>query len=494
MSEELPVSQPPTKKVPPRTFGGSRQAAALPAPPAGDRFIEYAHASESHFFVRVSPPSATNGGNIRRQWVFRMKTRSLDASGQPTVNEVREVLGLVTAYDRGDAVLDYDAALSAMLSRRSTQRAAVPAGTTKLRLTVQQAWELRQLEISARRVATDKKEAGTYARYISQFASHFLDELGLVHWQRFSNQLRHGPFEKGRKALAIETIRGILNLAGSMYTTAHAHRGLDGAERGWNPALEVLKKLPASNKPKGHIPPSKIGAVWRAADLACASWARDQLRLYILTGLRHGLMSELTFDEIDFEKKRLVISPHKAGTKRRAVKLAEDSPPIYLPLCETALAILAARREWAPDKHGPVWFMIRQTGGRTDAEQSRHADPRTNWAYVQGLAFDGVSFTPQDLRRTFATLGAVAAFDVFAVSLLLMHSAKTVAKATGLPEITLEYMQTSAAQNRMRKAATEVETYVLKRVAGSDPDTDADDIDLPPELEGAMHESNMPEH
>lgn len=197
------------------------------------------------------------------------------------------------------------------------------------------------------------------------------------------------------------------------------------------------------------------------------SW-RDMFRLYVLTGLRRSLMAELQFSEVDFQGSALLISPHKKGTKRRGAKTPANAAPIRIPLSATALRILQARLEFAPDSQGPVWYAPKPTRGKTRKEAVL-SDPRAAWTTIESDI--DTHFTPSDLRRTFATIGAAAATDVFGVALLMLHSAKGLAQAAQVPGITVQYMETEEAQERMRKATAEIEAKVLE--LASMPDSEA---------------------
>lgn len=213
------------------------------------------------------------------------------------------------------------------------------------------------------------------------------------------------------------------------------------------------------------MPLNRVAEVWRAADVLCASWARDQLRLYQLTALRHSLIAELHFSEVDAKARVLRISPHKKGTKLRGADTAANAPEIVLPISATALAIIEACRPLAPDPSGPVWYSVSQPGGATAKtgarDVPRYSDPRSNWSHIEERVLGGTHFMRHDLRRTFANIAVDAQADMMGTSLLLMHSPRTLAGTLGLPDITVAYMNTAGAQRQMRSAAESIERYIL---------------------------------
>lgn len=210
--------------------------------------------------------------------------------------------------------------------------------------------------------------------------------------------------------------------------------------------------------------------------------------MYLLTGLRFSLNANLQFDEVETAAKRLAIDPRKPGTKRRKASIAENAPDILIPLSSTALQIIEARRPWAPDPAGPVWYAAKAPGGKAAKGGApavpKHADPRSNWARISENVLDGVLFLRHDLRRTFAQLGLQSGADLVGVSLLMLHAPRSLAALMGISDITVEYMNTALAQKRMRSAADTIEKFVLGLLDGSV--TPDDDLDLPPELEAAV--------
>lgn len=491
------------------TFNGRREALALPAPAPGGRYEEYPHLSVPQFKVRVHPPDAQ--GRVKRQYCVRIKYRGPDKHGVVKQIEDRSTLGLVEALHKTETALDYKEALELALKRireveqiRTNPAALEEAVAKSKRVTVGQARAMRDAQFRAKRDSTATKENGNFERYLKHLSDRYLDELDKHFWDTYVSNLAAGvrpdPNNPGKtvkgRPLREASIVGILNSAAALYEAAQHDGDLYGRPPGWNPAKQTKKYNTRKPLPRRHhIPLSRVRDVWLAADVMCAPWARDQLRLYLLTGLRRSLMSNMLFREIDWKRKRLNISPHKPGTKRQAAKLDERSPDLSVPLCDTALAILRARYEFATDKEGPVWYTITPPSGRakkTD-ETPRHGDARTNWSHIHERVLGGERFTPHDCRRTFATAAAAGKAHLFGLSLLLLHTPRGVANVMGLPDVTLDYMNTAEAQEQMREASAAIEKYILGLVSGAVKPPDHDPA-LPPELAAAIDDPDGAEN
>lgn len=480
------------------TFNSLREALSLPAPERGKPFVEYSHQEFSRFKVRVHPADAK--GRVLRQWAIRAK---FTVAGKE--KEDRNTYGQLEALEKTDVVVEYRHALRQVLDRleeierlKASPELAKEAARQQQRLTVAGAWAGHASQTRLQRDATTEKEHGTYRRYLSHLADCYLDELPYAFWSKFAAGLSAGRLLNAdgltsqalSSARAEATVIGVMNLASKLYNIGHRLEGLPGKDKSWNPAREARKEDTGTpNVRRGHIPLSKIAAAWRAADVLCESWARDQLRLYILSGLRHSLLAELQYSEVDVRGRRLKLSPHKRGTKRRKKDLAANAPDILLPLSNSALQIIEARRQYAPDAEGPVWYAIKKPGGKAAKagvpKIATHSDPRSNWAHISKEVLGGMSFLRHDLRRTFAQIALQSGADLVGTSLLMLHAPRTLAKLMDVPDITVAYMNTPLAQKRMRDAADAIERYVLGLLAGSIVPAE-EDLELPPELAAAV--------
>ncbi|MDC8771785.1 site-specific integrase [Roseateles albus] len=500
MTEKTEKKEP---KRPAMQFESRASAATLPAPPKG-AYFEYPHIEYPQFKVRVHPADAD--GRIKRQYTVRIKHQGIGKDGRVGPQEDRSVLGLAVAVEKGEVELPFVDALTEYLNRHKKLKAlkASPAAmqeakTNAKRMTVGDAWARHETETRTQRTKTTDKETSVYRTYLAHLSDAYLDELEYKFWSAFVAQVGKGKLlhADGKQTTALAgkraeaTVIGVINFAAKLYTFAHRLEGLGGRPSGWNPAGEARRTQTGTpNKRTGHIPLVKLAEAWRAADVLCASWARDQFYLYVLTGLRHSLLATLQFSEVDQKYKVLRISPHKPGTKRRGVKTPADAPDLIIPICDDALKIIAARRPFAPDKNGPVWYATTAPGGKPAAKGVPkipvNSDPRSNWAHIQERVLDGVAFMRHDLRRTFARLGSAAGADLTGLSLLLMHSPKTLGTTLRVPDVTIDYTGTAEARGHMRAATKSIEKYMRGLLDGSVIPPLAED--LPDFLEAALSE------
>lgn len=477
------------------TFNGQRDVHMLPVPTKERGAVEFAHAREQGFCVRVGVPDKL--GRVRRTWLYRYKLTQPDGKRV----DKREALGLADALlGASEPVVSYDDALQALDAFKETL-AAPKRGAQAGGVTIGEVWELQKLEWRVKRERTAETESANFERYLSHISNHSLESLNYAFWLRFVGELEAGRLLVGtrvdkhgkevpsyRGPLSKATLRSVLNTVCNLYQTAKKHGGVSKDHDG---AAQARAQIGTPRKKKSHIALSKIGAVWRASDVWCLPWARDQLRLYLLTGLRFSLLTELTFEEVDWAVRGLQISAHKRGTKRKRSDLADDEPEmLLLPLAPEAYRILSTRFEASPTKKGSVWYAIRPVRGRASRGKDQPAppnkDPRGNWEYLEDLVLDGKHFTPHDIRRSFATIGMEAEADLVGVSLLMLHTGQSVADVAKVPSITVHYINTAAGQGRMRRAAEAIERWVLAQAAGTMAVPVAEPR-LPTMLEEAVH-------
>jgi len=493
-------------------FSTTQEARILPPPDTAAKspYTDYRHWTQAGLFVRVMKPDAQ--GRVRRLWVHRYKVNSPDGNGGVVKQDKKVSLGFVQAFE-GEVAMSLEQALHKVLSTRAdTKSERFGSKHREPRLTVAAAWEHYDTENATHRQATRDKDQKTFTRYFSHFMDKYLDELPYGFWTGFQKKLLNEKARVGERPTAAggteavyvgpvsaATMRGIINVGVTLYELAGRYGGLWDVEKDYNPAREAKKRLPAPNKKTEHIPLKQLGLAWRAAEQFCAPWWSDLFQCYVLTGLRRSLMVEMRFEQIDFERGVYMIDPNRRGTKRRGSNLAGQSKKgkqtvqmIELPLCQHVLSILKARQEFAPDKDGWVWYASRPLRGTRNNPAQRLSDPRSSWVMIEEI-LGGLHFGAHDLRRTFATAGGACAADLFAVSLLLLHSPATVAKEVGVPTITLEYINTAEAQEKMRTAAEQISAYVRRLVADSAAKVPVLEPKLHSEIEAALAGSGTEE-
>lgn len=204
------------------------------------------------------------------------------------------------------------------------------------------------------------------------------------------------------------------------------YREPDGAPVLTDNPVDVLYKKWVPLKPRtSRVPDNKVGAVWSYLTKAREqAYNRDTLAsldlvmLLLLTGLRIGECSELTWDRVNLDEGWIHIPDPK------------NSNPVWLPLSSQAVELLKTRQRV---KGSPFVFSSWGKCGHI-------RDPRDTMTKVSAAA--GTKITPHDLRRTFTTIGiANCGIDLHKVELLTNHVPKGVTARHYLETSHLQYLK-----------------------------------------------------
>lgn len=219
---------------------------------------------------------------------------------------------------------------------------------------------------------------------------------------------------------AFAVLRALFNYA------IREYREPDGSPVLTDNPVDVLYKKWAPLKPRtSRVPDSKVGAVWSFLTKAREqAYNRDTLAsidlvmLLMLTGLRIGECSELTWDRVNLEEGWIHIPDPK------------NSNPVWLPLSTQAVQLLTTRQRV---KGSPFVFSSWGKCGHI-------RDPRDTMKKVSEVA--GTKITPHDLRRTYTTIGvASVGIDLHKVELLTNHVPKGVTARHYLETSHLQYLK-----------------------------------------------------
>ena len=179
-------------------------------------------------------------------------------------------------------------------------------------------------------------------------------------------------------------------------------------------ACDVLDRdeRPKPGKPRANVPSlEELRAVWAAVESESAS-VRDAVRLLLLTALRRDEGADLTWGEVDFVNRRLVIP----GERMKNGELHE------VPLSPRALALLKARMPANPSPHDLVF-------------PSSVGKPIANWGAILTRIRKAIGeahlpkaqrFVFHDIRRSFVSLLSDE-FDVDALDRAIAHKRSGVA-------------------------------------------------------------------
>jgi integrase len=485
----------------------TEQEARIAPPPSDEEkrdSVDHKCLSTPGLFVRVFKPDSK--ARIRRQWVHRYDEFRPDGAGGVKKHNKKPAFGLVQALDSSEKAMSLEEAQRYVLNARAATTASKADGRGgSPRLTIATAMKYYDADNPTHRDTTRIKDKKVIERYFKQFEDRYLDELNYAFWLNFQNSFLNGKVQVGektdadgkvvpvyRRPLSTATVSNIMTAAIRLYQLAATFEGLKDVKEGYNPPRDVKKKLPVIHKKSRRIPLDQLGLALRASRQLCPPWWADLFECYLLTGLRRSLMVDMRFDQIDFKRKLYMIDPHRPGTKRRGSRLPADAPFIALPLSDRVLEILGARQEFATDKKAWVWYTSRAQRGIRTKTEARLADPRSSWRYISESIGD-LHFGPQDLRRTYASICGATVPDLFAFSLLMLHSPVTVAKEVGIPGISIEYMNTDEAQGKMRAAAEQVSAYVRKLEQDVDRKMKIEERALPQEIEAALNAESKEE-
>lgn len=244
-----------------------------------------------------------------------------------------------------------------------------------------------------------------------------------------------GERSPARANLAMRYVRIMFNFAAAQYTDTDGRPLITdnpvrhvSATRAWyrverrrtvikphqlRPWFEAVLSL--SDKPHGEFRPSTDGTV------------RDYLQLLILTGLRNQEAATLKWGNVDLTGKTLTVY----DTKNR-----QDHT---LPLSDYLHAMLTTRHDnWSNE------FVFPAASGQGHMRTSQKAIAKVT-------AASGVSFTPHDLRRTFATVADSLDIPGYAVKALLNHKAS---------DVTAGYIVTDV--ERLRVPMQRITDYMLR--------------------------------
>lgn len=453
------------------------------------------HVSVVGFGVRIAAP--TKAGKVRRSYIARCEVLKPDG----TYKDDKPTLGLVVDIGTGDLVLSYKDAENKARDQVEAAKRRKAGGT--VRLTMGDTWALLDKEL-----ATGQHDSPTYVlkirsiydRFLSHLAKRYLDELYEGFWSTYLAELRAGTLRVGtddagkpvlRHAKSASYALAIFNVIGRLYGVGHDHRGIEGQADTWDPTRKAVKKIEEPDEREGIVKFEDLAKAWHAVDQLVSPWWRDLWRTYLLSGLRDMLVMEMRWERLDLDKGIYLISPLQQGAKRRRGKLtAKDRDTfIEMPLSSYVCTMLKRRKQFAPQGNPWVWYSPeaieappkKLTPKQQEAEAARIAagkekrkpaerltDPRASWKRLIPVLNYWVY--KHDLRRTYASLGAtIDKTSTLALSLLLLHSNKTVADALKTPVITVKYIK---AQQYAMKMTTERITQGVLELVGEKPRTE----------------------
>ena len=197
----------------------------------------------------------------------------------------------------------------------------------------------------------------------------------------------------------------------------------------YNPVQVIQdKKISKTLKPRSRsVPLDDIWKVIRTFEWLPNQTAGDLLTLLLYTGLRLNEASSLKWKDVNFDHDYFTVTDTKNGLDH------------FVPMSRDVRNILSNRQSQS-NAH-PIWvFPNRQLTGHIK-------DVRKNVAKVNQVS--DITFTPHDLRRTFASIAACCGLDHMTIKRAMNHKHK---------DITEQYIQRNIED--LRKPMSEIQNFI----------------------------------
>ncbi|MGH8558647.1 MAG: tyrosine-type recombinase/integrase [Methylococcales bacterium] len=259
------------------------------------------------------------------------------------------------------------------------------------------------------------------------FAATFSDWLDkpICEISRDRVETRHRAFGKNRSEaranLAFRYLRSVLNFAIDRYRDSENNPILQS-----NPVSILKRSWFRVERRRTVLKPYEISPWWKAVENLPNRIAGDYFKLLILTGLRREEALSLVWADIDLKTRTLTVRNTKNRTDHT------------LPLTEYLLELFEQR--------------CRESGNEFVFSGSRGRLSNLRYALDFVKSTSGVSFTPHDLRRTFATIADSLDTPGYALKALLNHK-------TG-SDVTAGYVVVTP--ERLQEPMRKITDYVLK--------------------------------
>jgi len=220
---------------------------------------------------------------------------------------------------------------------------------------------------------------------------------------------RANKAEASRKAAKTEPSRSLVKVTGG--STANGamrvlrlifnHAIALNPELGDNPVqrLSATKAWFKEKRRTDVIRAHELPAWYKTVEALPNAVQRDYLKLLLFTGLRRNEAAQLTWDQVNFQERLLLITENKANR------------PLHLPLSDFLFDLLSARR--AIGLAGSWVFPANSRSGHIEeprAALETVAEETRVWVTVHGL------------RRTFITVAESCDLSAYALKALVNHS------------------------------------------------------------------------
>jgi len=235
----------------------------------------------------------------------------------------------------------------------------------------------------------------------------------VLHLDRFGDRY-------GKQTAAAITRSEVVSLLNEYIEQPSAHRRMHGAINrmyAWARQMELVANNPTADivTTQGQsrervLSLAELAAIWRATDQLSPLY-RDLIRLMILTGQRRGEVARMIWGEIDLTSSLWTLPSSRTKARRQHV----------IPLPETAVAVLRARREAlkrSPRADDLVLPSVSRDG--------KDAAPVSGWGWLKRELDSRIklqSWRMHDFRRSLVTHLAEKGADEAVLDVMLNHAA-----------------------------------------------------------------------
>lgn len=225
-----------------------------------------------------------------------------------------------------------------------------------------------------------------------QVECRYRDIVRDVGQRRAAGQIRGGVAVDGRATA---------NTALRLFRALWNHQAGRDEDLPRNPADRLKKQWHRLDRRERHVRAEDLTAFYAAALALPSCVQRDLVIFALYTGMREREAAGLRWDEVDLPQRMVHLPPRRMKAHRR----------FDLPMSDVVYNLLVARRALGND--GPYVF--------PGYGKSGHCESFT-YALRQIAAAGGVSVSPHDIRRTFASVAESAEISPLALKLLVAHS------------------------------------------------------------------------
>lgn len=235
---------------------------------------------------------------------------------------------------------------------------------------------------------------------------------------------------KHQAARALMMFRGFLRWCSAQ----PAYRKLTDRDAGR--AAAILENLPTNTRRTDALEAAQVPGWWAGVEQLSNRTASVYLRALLLTGARREELAALTWDNVDFQWRKLTLADKVDATRT-------------IPLTPYLAQLLATL-----PRVGPFVFASTSKTGRLTDTRASHAKA------LQGASIEGL--TIHGLRRSFSLLGEAAGAPAGAIAQVMGHK----------PSATAEGYRPRSV-DALRPFLEQIEAHVLK-LAGVQFDADAE--------------------